>query len=100
MWTLKKGRLLDEPLRVSLEGLEAPLVAKIECFTLMFSLPFGGGFVHGHSTYRVLSHFDLTEVSHGCFQRFRIICVMLSVEYFTQEVAYRGIGTVPVCLHE
>jgi hypothetical protein len=23
----------------------------------MFSLPFGRGFVHGHSTYRVLSHF-------------------------------------------
>jgi hypothetical protein len=53
----KRGRLPDEPLRFSLEGLEAPLVAEIECFTLMFSLPFGGGFVHGHSTYRIFSHF-------------------------------------------
>ena len=51
--------LPDEPFRRSLEGLEAPLVAEIVCFTLMFSLPFGGGFVHGHTTYRVLSHFDL-----------------------------------------
>lgn len=79
------GDLPDEPFRGPLEGLEAPLVAEIDCFTLIFSLPFGRGLVNGHPTYRVLSHFDLKEVSHGGFQRFRIICVMLSVEYLHRK---------------